>query len=184
MNTLVKQTMAGLRVLIVLTVITGILYPASVWLVSRVPGLHDNAEAVDTTLVGVDRQGDQWFHTRPSVATLPASGGSNKGELNPEYDKVIDQRRAEIAAREGVDPSQVPPDAITASASGLDPDISVEYANLQVARVAKVRGLSVRTVQEMVEKATHERVLGFLGEPYVNVTELNRLLTVHTLNAH
>lgn len=177
MSVLVKQSMAGLRVLLILTVITGLMYPASVWLVSRIPGLHDKAEAVNTTLVGVDREGDQWFHTRPSMATLPASGGSNKGELDADYTAVIAERRADIAAREGVQPEAVPEDAVTASASGLDPDISVEYANLQVARVVKATGLSVETIQALVEKATHGRVLGFLGEPRVNVTKLNRLLT-------
>nr|WP_018158694.1 potassium-transporting ATPase subunit C [Smaragdicoccus niigatensis] len=179
MNALVKQSMAGLRVLLILTVITGILYPASVWAVSRIPGLHDRAEAVNTTLVGVDRDGDQWFHTRPSAATLPASGASNKGEHNADYDQVILQRRTEIAAREGVRIDQVPEDAVTASASGLDPDISIAYADLQVKRVAKARGLSVEAVRQLVEKATHGRILGFLGEPHVNVTELNRLLSAH-----
>ncbi|GAA3990055.1 potassium-transporting ATPase subunit C [Allokutzneria multivorans] len=174
--TFVKQAVAGLRVLLVLTVLLGVLYPASVWLVSRLPGLHANAEAVDTTVVGVDREGDQWFHTRPSAATLPASGGSNKGELNADHDAVIAERRAAVGQREGVAPQQVPQDAVTASGSGLDPHISAVYAELQVPRVARARGLPEDRVRELVSANTDGRALGFLGEPGVNVTALNRAL--------
>ncbi len=69
------------------------LYPTAVWGVSRIPGLYANAEATDTTLVAVVREGDQYFQPRPSAATLPASGGSNKGELNDDYTLVIEERR-------------------------------------------------------------------------------------------
>ena len=171
-----KQAMAGLRLLLVLTVLLGVLYPAGVWVASRLPGLHANAEAVDTTLVGVDREGDQWFHTRPSAATLPASGASNKGELNPDYDKVVADRRAAVAQREGVSPDRVPLDAVTASASGLDPHISPAYAELQVPRVARATGLGDQRVRELVAAHTQGRAAGFLGEPGVNVTALNRAL--------
>jgi potassium-transporting ATPase KdpC subunit len=176
MNAFVKQALAGLRVLLVLTAVTGVLYPAAVWGVSRLPGLHANAEAVDTTLVAVDREGDRWFHTRPSAATLPASGGSNKGEHNPDYDAVVAERRAEVAEREGVAQDQVPADAVTASASGLDPHISPAYAGLQVKRVARVNGLAEDEVRRLVVEHTDGRPLGFLGEPGVNVTALNRAL--------
>ncbi|WP_436497605.1 potassium-transporting ATPase subunit C [Actinokineospora sp. HUAS TT18] len=163
-----KQTAAGLRVLLVLTVLTGILYPAGIWLVSRVPGLYANAEAVDTTLVGVDREGDQWFHTRPSAATLPASGGSNKSEVDSDYTAVVAERRAAVARREGVAEDQVPQDAVTASASGLDPHISPAYAELQVPRVAKATGLPEQRVRDLVAEHTSGTV--------VNVTALNRAL--------
>ena len=176
-STLVKQTLAGLRLLLVLTVITGVLYPAGVWAVSRLPGLHDHAEAVDTTLVGVAREGDGWFHLRPSAATLPASGGSNKSQVNPGYDRVVADRRTEVARREGVAEDRVPQDAVTASASGLDPHISPAYADLQVPRVARERGFSERWVRELVAENTSGRGLGFVGEVTVNVTTLNRALT-------
>ncbi|MCP3805597.1 potassium-transporting ATPase subunit C [Allokutzneria sp. A3M-2-11 16] len=171
-TTFFKQAVAGLRVLLVLTVLLGVLYPAGVWAVSRLPGLQANAEAVDTTLVGVDREGDQWFHTRPSAATLPASGGSNKGELNPDYDAVISSRRATIAQREGVSQDRVPQDAVTASGSGLDPHISPAYAELQVPRVARASGVGEERVRELVAAHT----AGFPGEPRVNVTALNRAI--------
>lgn len=176
MNNLAKQTWAGLKVLLLLTLVTGVLYPAAVWGVSRLPGLHANAEAVGTVLVGVDREGDGWFHTRPSAATPPASGASNKGERNADYDAVVEDRRAAVAAREGVDPAAVPLDAVTASASGLDPHISPAYAELQVPRVARASGLDEDEVRALVAAHTDGRALGFLGEPGVNVTALNRAL--------
>lgn len=177
---MLRQVAAGLRVLLVLTVLTGILYPLAVWGVSRLPGLHANAEAVDTTLVAVDREGDQWFHTRPSAATLPASGGSNKGERNADYDTVVAERRATIAHREGVPEAQVPQDAVTASASGLDPHISTAYALLQAPRVARENGLTEDRVRELITEHTDRRAAGLLGEPGVNVTALNRALKAAT----
>lgn len=171
MANFLKQSWAGLRILLALTVICGVLYPAAVWGVSRIPGLHANAEATDTTLVAVVREGDQYFQPRPSAATLPASGGSNKGERNEDYTKVIAERRTAVAQREGVREDQVPQDAVTASASGLDPDISREYAALQVPRVARASGLSVERVRELVSAST-----GGTFTTTVNVTALNRAI--------
>lgn len=171
MNNFVKQSLAGLRVLLVLTVLTGVLYPAAVWGVSRIPGLHANAEAVDTMVVAVAREGDQYFQPRPSAATLPASGGSNKGERNEDYSAVIAERRTEIAQREGVAEDQVPQDAVTASASGLDPHISPEYAAIQVPRVVRATGLPEQRVRDLVAQHTSG---GFTET--VNVTALNRAI--------
>ncbi|GAA1345169.1 potassium-transporting ATPase subunit C [Catellatospora bangladeshensis] len=171
-----RQAVAGLRVLLALTLLTGVLYPAAVWGVSRLPGLRAHAEAVDTALVGVDREGDEWFRTRPSAATPPASGGSNKGERNADHDAVVAGRRTAVARREGVPEERVPQDAVTASASGLDPHISTAYAQLQVPRVARARGLPEDRVRALVARHTEGRAAGVLGEPGVNVTALNRAL--------
>lgn len=171
MDNFLKQSWAGLRILLALTVLLGVLYPMAVWGVSRLPGLHANAEAAGTTLVAVARDGDQYFQPRPSAATLPASGGSNKGELNEDYTKVIAERRTAVAQREGVSEDQVPQDAVTASASGLDPDISPEYAALQVPRVARASGLTVEKVRELVAANTHGTFT-----TTVNVTALNRAI--------
>ncbi|MGM1060277.1 potassium-transporting ATPase subunit C [Saccharothrix sp. Mg75] len=176
MTSFAKQALAGLRVLLVLTVITGVLYPAAVWGVSRLPGLHDRAEAVGTTLVAVDRGDDRYFAPRPSAAVPPASGGSNKGERNAEQDAVVAGRRTAVATREGVGEDRVPQDAVTASASGLDPHISTAYAQLQAPRVARRNGLTEERVRDLVAEHTDGRSLGFLGEPGVNVTALNRAL--------
>jgi potassium-transporting ATPase KdpC subunit len=179
-------------------VLLGVVYPAAVWGVSRLPGLHANAEGSVTpgggsSLIGVDPvpadpAADPWFHTRPSasapesaVAGLgPAdpttSGGSNRAADNADLVAAVAQRRAAIAAREGVAPAAVPADAVTASASGLDPHISPAYAALQVPRVARVTGLGEERVRALVEQATAGRDLGFLGEPRVDVTELDALV--------
>lgn len=203
MNSLGKQTLAGLRILLVLTVLTGILYPFGVWVVSRIPGLEGNAEGsvveVDGKVVGSDLIGidpvakdpnnDPWFHNRPSAVALDRDGdgsadllgpadastsmGSNKGGFDEDLVAAIKERKDIIAKREGVNPSQVPADAVTASASGLDPDISPAYADLQIARVARVNNLSEAQVRSLVEESTDGRGAGFLGEPGVNVLKLN-----------
>lgn len=186
-----KQLFAGLRVLIVLTVITGILYPLGVWAVSRIPGLQANAEgsivsqngqAAGSELIGIDpvaqdQANDPWFHTRPSASAKDplgpgdpsTSGGSNKGAANEDYVAIVRQRQDAIAEREGVDPSKVPADAVTASASGLDPQISPAYAQLQAPRVARVNGLSDDQVKQLVDQATTQGI----GDPGVNVLKLN-----------
>ncbi|WIY02521.1 potassium-transporting ATPase subunit C [Amycolatopsis mongoliensis] len=185
MNTLVKQTWAGLRVLVVLTVLLGVLYPLAVWAIARIPGLEGNAEgsvvtqngqAVGSSLIGVDPvpadpAHDPWFHTRPSAVSpdMP-SGASNKGPYNEDLVKTIGERKDAIAKREGVSPDQVPPDAVTASGSGLDPSISVAYADLQIARVARNTGLPVDRVKQLVEQNTTG---AGIGVPGVNVLQLN-----------
>jgi K+-transporting ATPase ATPase C chain len=203
MNSLGKQTLAGLRILVVLTVITGILYPLGVWVVSRLPGLHANAEgsvvevdgrAVGSDLIGIDPVAkdpahDPWFHNRPSAVALDRDGdgspdalgpadpsisaGSNKGGFDPDLVATIQARKEAIARREGVDEAAVPADAVTASASGLDPDISPAYAELQVKRVARENGLTEQEVRRLVAENTDGRGMGVLGEPGVNVLTLN-----------
>jgi K+-transporting ATPase ATPase C chain len=188
-NTLVKQTWAGLRVLLVMTVLLGVLYPLAVWAIARVPGLEGNAEgsvvtrngqAVGSSLIGVDPVAadpahDPWFHTRPSaVGPGMPSGASNKGPYNEDLVKTIEQRKALIAEREGVSPGRVPPDAVTASGSGLDPAISVAYADLQAARVARNTGLSLDRVKQLIAANTSG---AGIGVPGVDVLPLN--LAVH-----
>lgn len=195
-TTLWRQTATGLRLLLVFTVLCGIVYPLAVWGVARIPGLSGNAEGsvitgpdgtpVGSSLIGVDPvpanpAADPYFHTRPSAssegplgpADTSTSGGSNEGGYSTDLLEAVTQRRDLIAAREGVDPALVPSDAVTASASGLDPHISPAYAALQMPRVARVTGLPEDTVRGLVADASDGRVLGFLGEPTVNVTELN-----------
>lgn len=203
MNSLLKQSLAGLRVLLVLTVLTGVLYPLGVWAVSRLPGLQANAEgsvvevdgkAVGSDLIGIDPVAkdpahDPWFHTRPSAVALDLDGdgspdslgpadpsismGSNKGAFDEDLIAAVQERKDLIAEREGVDPSRVPADAVTASASGLDPHISPAYAALQVPRVARESGLSEERVLALVDENTEGRGLGLLGDPGVNVLRLN-----------
>jgi K+-transporting ATPase ATPase C chain len=133
---------------------------------------------VGSSLIGQDIEGPQWFHPRPSAVRYDAmaSGGSNLGPSSSALADEIARRRARIAKQNGVPPSEVPPDALTASGSGLDPDISPAYAELQVARVARARGMSVVEVRRLVAEHTQGRILGFLGEPRVDVLELDLAL--------
>jgi potassium-transporting ATPase KdpC subunit len=122
----------------------------------------------------------RYFQSRPSAAGQgydpTSSGASNLGPENKTLIADINSRRAAAAALDGVNPSQVPPDALLASGSGLDPHISPAYAQEQVARIAAVRGLSQTQVQGLVAANTQGRTLGFLGEPRVNVLNLNLAL--------
>jgi len=188
---LVRQSVAGLRLLLALTLLLGVLYPVAIWGVGRLmPDRADgslvtsNGTVVGSSLIGQSFEGGseagRWFHSRPSAAgdgyDALASASSNLGPENQDLLATIEERRTAIAAREGVAPDQVPADAVTASASGLDPDISPAYARLQVARIARERGLPVDQVAALVEEYVQGRTLGFLGEPRVNVLELNLAL--------
>jgi K+-transporting ATPase ATPase C chain len=195
-TTLLRQAGASIRVLILFTVLCGIVYPLVTLGVAQIPGLSGQANGsivagtdgtpAGSALIGIDPvpkdpNADPYFHTRPAAsakdilgpADTSTSGGSNKGTFDAKLTDTINQRKAAIAAREGVAPAAVPPDAVTASGSGLDPDISPAYAAIQVARVARVTGLPQDQVQALVAQASSGRILGFLGEPTVNVTELN-----------
>ncbi|MGB6162385.1 MAG: potassium-transporting ATPase subunit KdpC [Pseudonocardiaceae bacterium] len=197
----VRQHLAALRALLVLTVLTGVLYPLVVMGIgqavfpSQANGslVTEGAHVVGSSLLGqayVDAKGNllpQWFQGRPSAAADPNnkndpgdnplfSGGSNLGPSNPGLVTSINSRRAAVAAFDGVPPASVPPDAITASGSGLDPDISPAYAFEQVNRVAKARGLDPAVVRALVSAHLQARTLGILGEPRVNVIELNTAL--------
>lgn len=179
----VRQSLAGLRVLLALTVALGLAYPLVMTGFGQL-AFHSQANGsfvsmdgkdVGSSLIGQDFKGDQWFHSRPSASDYDAlaSGGTNLGPSSPVLLKAVEKAKAAVAAEDGVPASDVPPDAVTSSGSGLDPDISPAYADIQVARVARARGLSVATVQRLVAEHTQGRILGFLGEPRVDVLELN-----------
>jgi potassium-transporting ATPase KdpC subunit len=188
MNKGLRYLVASLRALLVLTLLLGVIYPLSVLAIGQL-AFHDQANGsmvvvdgrtVGSRLIGQSFSGDEWFHPRPSAAgdgyDALASGASNLGPTSDELLGLVESRRADVAEQNDVDPSTVPPDALTASGSGLDPHISREYAQLQVERVAAARGLDTETVQQLVEEHTSDRALGFLGEPTVNVLELNLAL--------
>jgi K+-transporting ATPase ATPase C chain len=199
--TFLRQHLAGLRMLLAFTVITGIAYPVVMWGVAQ--GLfHHQANGslvsyhrrtVGSSLLCqefTDAHGNplpQYFQPRPSAAVNPAaktdygcdplfSAASNLGPNNPALVRLIRQRQRQIAAFDHVKVSQIPPDAVTASGSGLDPNISPAYAYLQVDRVARARHVSTAAVRALVASHIQGRTLGFLGEPRVNVLELNLAL--------
>ena len=180
-----RQLAPAVRILIVMTVLLGLIYPAAMFAVGRLMPTRTDGSLVSTngTVVGSSllAQGfdtPEYFWPRPSVGGYDplATGGSNLGPNNTDLLQTIDERRAAVAAANDVSPGQVPPDAVTASASGLDPQISPEYAAIQVARVAEARGMTPEQVADMVAEHTQGRALGFLGEPGVNVLELNLAL--------
>lgn len=184
-----RQLGAALRVMLLLTVLLGLAYPlaltgfAQVAVRDRADGqlLRRDGVVVGSALIGQSFDGEpRYFQSRPSAAGDGydglASGASNLGPESPDLLKAIEERRTAAAALDGTDPAKVAPDALLASASGLDPDISPLYAGQQVARVARERGLSVDAVRRLVREHTRGRDLGFLGEPHVNVLELNLAL--------
>jgi len=194
-----RQYGVALRAMLVLTVVLGVAYPLAMTAFGQLalPN-HANGSLIssgstgqDATMVGSSLIGQsftdadgaalpEWFQSRPSAAgegyDAAASSGSNLGPENSDLVDAIATRQAAIAESDGVTVSQIPADAVTASASGLDPQISPEYARLQVARVAEARGLPVESVSALVESKIQGRDLGFLGEPMVNVLELNLAL--------
>jgi K+-transporting ATPase ATPase C chain len=189
-----RTSAVAVRAMIVLTLVLGVGYTLLISLIGLALPAQANGsllrdaegEVVGSSLIGqsfTDADGEalpQYFQSRPSAAgdgyDAAASSGSNLGPNNADLVAAIEERRTAIADREGVDVSDVPADAVTASASGLDPHISPAYAELQVDRVAAERGLSDAEVRDLVAAHTAGRDLGFLGEPRVNVVELNAAL--------
>jgi K+-transporting ATPase ATPase C chain len=184
-----RQLAPALVIFIALTLLTGVAYPLVVTGVAQVafPGRADgslierNGEVVGSRLIGQEFTGARYFHPRPSAAgegyDAMASSASNLGPTNEDLIGAVRERRATYRRENDLRPGQqVPIDAVTASGSGLDPDITVANARLQAARVARARGLDLNDVLTLVEKHMDGRSLGFLGEPGVNVLELNLAL--------
>jgi K+-transporting ATPase ATPase C chain len=183
------QFLPALRMLVALTVLGGVAYPLLVTGIAQLAFprqangslIESNGKAVGSKLIGQPFSDPKYFWSRPS-ATNPqpynamASSGSNLGPRNA---ALVDAVKDRIKALRAADPdnrSPVPADLVTASASGLDPDISVAAAEFQVHRVARARGLAEEAVRELVARNTSGRTFGVLGEPRVNVLALNLAL--------
>jgi K+-transporting ATPase ATPase C chain len=196
-----RQLLAALRGLLVFTVICGIAYPVVMFGIAQA-AFHKQANGSLISYQGrtvgssllcqefVDAKGNplpRYFQPRPSAAVNSAvktdygcdplfSAASNLGPTNPVLVQEIKQRQQQIAKFDHVKISQIPADAVTASASGLDPYISPQNADIQVNRVAAARHVSPAAIMALVKQYTRGRTLGFLGEPRVNVLELNLAL--------
>lgn len=181
---------AALRMLLVLTVVTGVVYPLVVTGIGQA-AFHDKANGsivevdgkqVGSKLIGqswnlpgTDRPDPQWFQGRPSHSGYDplATGSGQLGASDPTLVRDVKAAKKQVAEFNGVPESEVPADAVTGSASAIDPDISPQYADLQVERVAEANGLTVPQVRKLVDDHTVGRTLGFLDQPRVNVLELN-----------
>ena len=196
--TLLRQHLAALRMLLAFTVLCGIVYPVVMWGINQAAFKNQangslvtyNGKVVGSSLLCqefVSANGNplpQYFQPRPSNADSSSvkndygcdpgfSGAANLGPNSSVLLTNVKQLQQQISKFDNVPVSEIPPDAVTSSGSGLDPDISPQYADIQVDRVAATRHLSVATVQSLVNKYTQGRSLGILGEPRVDVLNLN-----------
>ena len=186
-----RQYWVAVRAMLVFTVVLGLAYPLAITLIGQValPAqangslVRSSGEVVGSGLIGqsfTDADGaalPEWFQSRPSAAGAgydgAASSGSNWGPENADLIQAITDRQAAISKLDDVPVDEIPADAVTASASGLDPQISPAYARLQVERVAAARDLPEADVRALVDAAEQAPDLGYLGEPTVNVLNLN-----------
>ena len=183
------EIVPSLRMLVALTVVTGIAYPLVITGISQVafptPAngslIVVNGKNLGSTLIGQPFDDPKYFWSRPS-ATSPqpyngaSSGASNQGARNPALADAVKDRVKALRDADADNKAPVPIDLVTASGSGLDPHISVAAAEYQVARVARARGVSVEKVRSLVTEHTEGRTLAVLGEPRVNVLEPNLAL--------
>ena len=178
-----KNLLISVLMTIVTTILLGIIYPlvvtglAQVFFKDKANGqlIVQNGQVVGSRIIGQAFTGPIYFHSRPSSAGAGYdAANSNGSQLGPTNHVLIDRVKADVATAQAENPGQpVPVDLVTTSASGLDPDISPASAAFQLPRVAKERGISKEELQQLIARHTQGRQLGFLGEPRVNVLELN-----------
>ena len=180
------ELMPALRMLLILTALTGVIYPLLITGIAQLGFPHQangslivgNGKAIGSELIGQPFDDPKYFRSRPS-ATSPqpynamSSSGSNQGARNPALAEAVTARIKALRDADPINTSPVPVDLVTASGSGLDPHISVAAAEYQVARIAKARGLAAERVRGLVAQATEGRTLWVLGESRVNVLKLN-----------
>ncbi len=192
---MIRQLRPALVTLLALTMITGMLYPLAITAISQLAFPHQangslitvNGKVVGSELIGQQFSDPKYFWGRLSATgdypynaynaqTGTGSSGSNYGPMNPALVKEVQDRVTALRAADPGNQAPIPVDLVTSSGSGLDPNISVAAALYQAPRVARLRGLSLTQVQQLVAQYTQGRQFGFLGEPRVNVLELNLAL--------
>jgi potassium-transporting ATPase KdpC subunit len=178
-----KNLLISLLMTVVTTVLLGIIYPlvvtglAQLFFKDKANGqlIAKNGQVVGSRIIGQAFTSPAYFHSRPSAAGSGYdAANSNGSQLGPTNHVLIDRVKADVATNQADNPGQpVPIDLVTTSASGLDPDITPAAAEFQISRVAKERGITREQLQQLIVRHTEGRQLGFLGEPRVNVLELN-----------
>jgi potassium-transporting ATPase KdpC subunit len=181
-----KNLITAILMTIAMTILLGLIYPlvitglAQVLFRDKANGqiIVRNGEAIGSRLIAQPFTEAKYFHPRPSSAGNGYdAANSNGSQLGPTNQKLIDRVKGDVATLQQENPGQpIPVDLVTMSASGLDPDISPANAEFQIPRVARARGVSEAALRELVKKYTAQRELGLLGEPRVNVLELNLAL--------
>jgi potassium-transporting ATPase KdpC subunit len=181
-----RQWVAALRILVALTVLTGVVYPLVVTGVAQLTMKGEangslvtgpDGSVVGSSLIGQAFDGDKWFQGRPDTYDPKATAFSNLGPSNPALNEEATKDAEAVRRQNDLSPSTpLPVDAVTSSASSLDPDISVAYAKLQAPRVARANGLQEEAVMHLIDQHTTGRTFGILGEPRVNVLMLNLAL--------
>jgi K+-transporting ATPase ATPase C chain len=193
---MLRELKTTLIVFALLTLLTGVAYPGVVWIFAQlvVPSqatgsvIEKDGKAVGSKLLGQAFSSPRYFWGRPS-ATGPfpnnaaVSSGSNQGATNPSLHDAVRDRIAALRTADPGNTAPVPVDLVTASGSGLDPQISPAAAEFQVGRVARARGVDADRVRQLVAAATEGRTLGLLGEPRVNVLQLNLALDAQDTKA-
>jgi K+-transporting ATPase ATPase C chain len=194
---MLRELKPTLLIFAMLTLVTGVAYPGVVWIFAqlvvpeRAAGsvIERDGKAVGSALLGQTFTGPSYFWGRPSATgPFPGNGavssGSNQGATNPALLTAVRDRIAALRAADPGNTAPVPVDLVTASGSGLDPHISPAAAEFQASRVARARGIELSRVRQMIAAATEGRTFGFLGEPRVNVLQLNLALDAQRSQAN
>ena len=184
---MLKQLLPAFRMTLLFTILTGLIYPAAITCLCQLMFPHQangslvknaSGQVIGSSLLSQNFARPEYFHPRPSAAGKDgydglASGGSNLGPTNPDLTKRLTSDLAKFRQENPDFRGPVPADLLTTSGSGLDPDISPASAEAQAARVAKARGVTVERIRDVIARHTEGRTLGVIGEPRVNVLELN-----------